>query len=185
MTEPTTTEPPAPAPPAPVPPAPPAGQTVPYDRFKEVNEELKSTRTQLEDLTKWKDEQEQKNLSELERERKERAKAETRASELESKLTNMERSALVRKAALSAEFVDPEDAVSMLDLTQIDDEEKAKAAVEKLAEEKDHLVKKAGPTPIGAPLRPGTPDAVPVGPDGKPDMAAGLGRDMLRGLFGR
>jgi hypothetical protein len=177
---------PAAAPPAtPEPPAEPAGKTVPYDRFKEVNERAKQlereateTKTRLEAL-------EAEKLSDLEKAQAKADKAEARATELEAKAVRTERANLVSRAARAANFADPDDAVAFLSSNLPEDEKSAEAAVKDLAESKPHLLKQEGGTQrIGAPLGPGSSGDVPLGADGKPDVQRGLGQDLLRAMTG-
>jgi hypothetical protein len=55
--------------------------TVPYERFAEVNDKAKKTAAELDELRQWKEQQEAKSMSELERERKRAEDAEKRAEE--------------------------------------------------------------------------------------------------------
>lgn len=191
MADPTATvEPPAPeGAPSVAEPQKPEGkpdQAVPYERFKQVNDQLNASKTQLEQLQQWKDEQEKAKLSEIERANRERDEAAQRASEAEQKATVLERGGWVAEAARKAGFADPGDAAVFLNLADIDDEAKAAKAVEDLTKAKPHLLgqpsKPAGfGTIAGAPSN--TPD-VPVGPDGKPDHKKGLGQELFRGLLG-
>jgi hypothetical protein len=100
----TPTPPAAPAAPRTPPKTDPPANTVPYDRFTEVNEKSKRLSAELEELRQWKDEQESKSLSELERERKRAEAAEKRAQEAEQRVTNLERGSWVRAAAAEAGF---------------------------------------------------------------------------------
>lgn len=161
-------------------------QTVPYDRFKEVNDRAKAAEDQLAELTKWKDEQEAAKLSDIERAEQERQKAEERATQAEQKALNLERSGFVRSAAQAARFTDPDDAVAFLEgkLGDLETPEQAKEAVAALAKSKPHLVgSRAGGGDGGA--RGGTLDDIPRTADGKVDVARGLGQDLLAALAGR
>ena len=154
-------------------------QRIPLDRFRQVTSENKELRGQLDELSKWKEEQEQAALTELERERSAREKAEATAAENADKVIALERGAWIRNAAQTAGFADPDDAVAMIGLATADSEEAAAEQVKALAEKKPHLVAQgqAGPAPLSAPLASG--NAVPVDGDGKPDPKAGLGLDLL------
>lgn len=161
-------------------------QTVPYDRFKEVNERAKAAEDQLAELTKWKDEQEAAKLSDIEKAEQKRQQAEERATQAEQKALKLERSGFVRSAAAGARFTDPDDAVAFLEgkLGDLDTPEKAKEAVAALAKTKPHLVgTRAGGGDGGA--RGGTLDDIPRTPDGKVDVARGLGQDLLQALGGQ
>lgn len=165
--------------------APTGEQAVPYARFKEINDAKvaaeKAAADAAAELQKIKD----ADLSEKERAEKAASEATARAEAAEAKATKLERSALVREAAKN--FNDPGDAVAMLDLSEIDDADKAAEAVKKLGESKPHLVKAQSPTAIGAPLGKSAKATgeIPTGADGKPDMKAGLGTELLNGLFGK
>lgn len=161
-------------------------QTVPYDRFREVNERAKAAEEQLAEITKWKQEQEQAKLSDIERAEAQRKEAEERATAAEARALNLERSGMVRSAALGARFTDPDDAVEFLakKLGDLDTPEKVKAAVAELAKSKPHLVgSRAGGGDGGA--RGGAIDDVPRTADGKVDVARGLGQDLLSALAGQ
>jgi hypothetical protein len=185
-----TPAPPAPAPsqPAPTPPPPspaptpppsqPAADTkaVPYDRFKEVNERAKQAEKELSELQAWKEQQENERLSELERATKRAEQAEQKAQQLEERATQLERSGWVRSAAQAAGFTDVEDALAFVDLSALKDADKAKAAVQDLAERKPHLLNAeappAAPAAFGAPLT-----AIPGGNSDDPKLD--LGRGLL------
>lgn len=157
-------------------------QSVPYSRFKEVNDAKAAAEKAAEAATAALKEREEADLSEKEKAEKLATEATARAEAAEARATNLERSALVRNAASG--FNDPDDAVAMLDLSDIDSAEKAKKAVENLGKSKPHLVKTEKPTPIGSTLTPNEPGEIPTGADGKPDMKAGLGNELLAGVFG-
>lgn len=176
--------PPAPTPPEPPKPDEPAGQSVPYDRFKSVNEAKSAAEKRAEEAEKKLKDREEADLSEKDKAEKRAAEAEKKAADAEAKATRLERSQWVTAAARSKNFIDPSDAVAHIELTDLDSEEKATKAVEALAEKKTHLVNSGGPAPIGAPLR--QPSAEPPkGPDGEPDHKAGLGKELVDNLFGR
>lgn len=164
-------------------------QRVPYDRFKQVNDQLAASRTELEELRAWKEQQEQAQLSEIERAQAAASAATARAEAAEAKATAMERTALVVDAARAAGFADPRDAALAVDLGGVGDADAAKAAVEQLAKDKPHWLATAGqqtqPTTFGTVSRQEKSSDVPVGDDGKPDHALGLGRELMNGLFGR
>src|SRR4051794_17200693 len=84
--------------------------TVPYERFAEVNSKAKQHESELAELRAWKEEQESKSLSEIERERKRAEAAEKRATDAEDRATRQERGSWVRDAAAQANFHDPSDA---------------------------------------------------------------------------
>jgi hypothetical protein len=150
-------------------------QRVPLDRFRTVTSENKELRNQLDELSKWKEEQEQAALTELERERNGREKAEQEASEAVARANTLERSTWIRSAAAAAGFTDPEDAVGLIGTSDIDDADLAAKQVAALADKKPHLISQSpsAPSPIGAPLKASAPN---VDPD---DPRAGLGSDIL------
>lgn len=150
--------PPTPAAPAAVTPPPPApalvepapDQTVPYDRFKEVNDELQ----------KLKDDQaarDRAQLPELERARAEAEDARTKAAEAErerdevrKEAETVKRQGWIREAARVASFHDPEDAVLRIDTDGVATEDAAKRAVQTIVDTETlaHLINKpAEPTP--------------------------------------
>lgn len=161
-------------------------QRVPLDRFRTVTAENKELRSQLDELAKWKEEQEQAQLSELDRERQAREKAEQQLAETAARATSLERSVWIRSAASAAGFADPEDAVALIGTDVVEDSDTAAELVKALAERKPHLLAGAdsGPAPIGTPISQ-TPTQVPVDPDGKPDLKAGLGSELLAYVRGQ
>lgn len=185
MTEPALAQEQAPAPPA-------DDQRVPYDRFKQVNDERQALASQVEELAQWKATQEAKSMSDLEAAQKAAQDASVRADKAEQRAVKLERTQLVRQAAAAAGFTDPDDAVAFLDakLADLDDSDKAKAAVADLAERKAHLIA-SGDAPPPRPAGMGsltnghsTPPAAPTDPNAEPDKA-GLGAELMAGLFGR
>lgn len=158
-------------------------QTIPYGRFKEVNERLKAAEAAAQSAAEELKKREEAELSERERAEKQAAEAVARAEAAEARATNLERSAWVRDAA--SNFNDPADAVAMLELAEIDSADKAKAAVEELGKSKPHLVKAEQPQKIGSPLATARKSEIPTGADGKPDHKAGLGAELMNGLLGR
>jgi len=156
----------------------PAGedeQRVPLDRFRSVTSETKELRGQLDELSKWKEEQEQAALTELERERSAREKAEQQAADSLDRANTLERSTWIRSAAAAAGFTDPEDAVGLIGTGDIEDALAAEKQVAALADKKPHLIAQGptAPAPIGAPLKASAPS---VDPD---DPRVGLGSDIL------
>lgn len=189
MAEPTVT-PPAPEttppePPAEPPPTEPKDQQVPYDRFKEVNDQLRTTKAELDKLTRAQKEREEAELSEVEKATKRADEAEARATAAEGKATTLERTGWVTAAARDAGFTDPGDAAAFLTLAEIEDKPAAKKAVEQLAKDKTHLLKQERPTGFGTVGTPPPVGEVPVGPDGKPDHKRGLGQELANALLGK
>lgn len=161
-------------------------QRVPLDRFRTVTAENRELRTQLDELAKWKEEQEQAQLTELERERQAREKAEAQLAETAARATSLERSVWIRNAALASGFADPEDAVALIGTDVVENEETAGELVKALADKKPHLLSSAesGPATIGAPISQ-SPAQVPVDADGNPDVKAGLGHELLAYVRGQ
>ena len=166
-------------------------QRVPYDRFKQVNDERAALAAQVQELADWKAAQEAKSLSELEAAQKAAQDALTRAEQAEAKAITLERTQLVHRAAAAAGLADPDDAVAFLSskLSDLDDSDKATAAVTELIERKPHLLASTEPVATKPPalgsLTGGhsTPPAAPVDPNAEPDKA-GLGKELFAGLFG-
>lgn len=164
---------------------------VPYDRFKEVNDRARAAQDEVAQLRAWKEEQEQAKLTEIERAQQTAQTAEQRATTAETRADLAERRFDVWKAAHAAGFEDPEDAVVYLkdQFGDLDSTDKITAAVNTLAEAKPKLIGSGAPSrpaPIGGLTPPSAPNSdVPLGPDGKPDEKAGLGRDLLAALTGR
>jgi hypothetical protein len=156
-------------------------QRVPLDRFRSVTSENKELRGELEDLKKWKEEQEAAQLSEIDRERAAREKAEALAQEATEKAVNLERGGWLKSAALAAGFADPEDAVALIGTGEIEDTDAAAQAVKDLADKKPHLLQESskGPAPLGSPTAGSAPS---VNPD---DPKAALGADLLGYLRNR
>lgn len=118
-------------------------QRIPYTRFEEVNKRAKQAEKELDDLRNKILEFEDRDKSEVERERSARQRAESQLGELMNKVTGLEKGAWVRSAAAELNFHDPEDAVSHLreNLTSLEDQRDAKRLVRKLADSKKHLVR--------------------------------------------
>lgn len=118
-------------------------QKVPYERFEEVNSRAKKAEDELASLRDKLIEFEDRDKSEVERERAARERAESQLTDLVGKVTALEKGAWVRSAAAELAFHDPEDAVTYLysKLAGVEDEREAKRLVKKLAENKKHLVR--------------------------------------------
>jgi poly-gamma-glutamate capsule biosynthesis protein CapA/YwtB (metallophosphatase superfamily) len=150
-------------------------QTVPYERFQQVNAKAKaeadarkSLEKQIKDLQAAMEERENAGLPELERERrraeqleKRIADAEAEAAEAKAQVARSARAGLVRSAA--KDFADPDDAVAFLNLDEIEDEKDAERAVKALARRKPHLLKPEQPQLPGQVLKDGQPVAVANG----------------------
>ena len=157
-------------------------QRVPLDRFRSVTSENKELRAQLDELATWKAEQETAAMTELERERTAREKAEADAATASARVESLERGAWIRNAATAAGFTDPEDAVALLGTGTVEDAEAAAKHVADLADKKPHLIAGANaqPTPISAPLSGGgTPTA------DNADPKTGLAVDLLNHIRGQ
>lgn len=132
----------------------PAERSVPYTRFKEVNDKLADERkqrselegriSQLEDADKTAVERLTKDL---ERAQKRADEAEAKATDVEGKLSRTEKAAWVQAAAAKLNFHDPESASMFADLDVIENTADAKKAVEKMAKDKTYLVKQEQKTP--------------------------------------
>lgn len=151
---------------------------VPYERFKSVSEENAEMKKRIEEL-------ETETLSEKERAERRAAAAEKKAEESERRALRLERSGIARQAAVDQGFIDTEDAIALIDLEALDSDAKIRNAIEKLAERKPHLIRRATPG-FGNPGGAGLPQTdVPLDEDGKPDERAALGADLRQHLFGR
>ncbi len=118
-------------------------QVIPYARFDEVNKRAKQAEQDLSDMRSKIIEFEDRDKSEVDRERAARERAESQLGELMGKVTSLEKGAWVRSAAAELNFHDPEDAVMHLqgDLGKLEDAREAKRLVRKLAESREHLVR--------------------------------------------
>jgi hypothetical protein len=118
-------------------------QRVPYSRFEEVNKRYKKAEQELSELRNKILEFEDRDKSEVDRERNARQRAESQLTDLMGKVTGLEKGAWVRSAAAELNFHDPEDAVSHLrdQLAGLDDQSDAKRLVRSLAKTKKHLIR--------------------------------------------
>lgn len=136
-------------------------QHVPYERFKTTYDRAQVLESEAKDLRRRLEEREQADLSEQEKLARRAEQAELRAQELETRTTQMERSAWIRDAAQKHDFQDPGDAVALSAGAAISDEREAERAVRDLAKAKPHLIKPqeaAAPT-VGRVLSNGRPAA--------------------------
>lgn len=122
-------------------------ERVPYDRFAEVNDQLRQTRQELQQLREQQTQREREGLSETDRIRAEladatraREEAERRATEAEQARQTADRQGWVRDAARAARFHDPEDAIARIDTSVLRTPDAARREVEALAERAKHLV---------------------------------------------
>lgn len=127
----------------------PPERTVPYERFKQVNEAAQTAKQQLEEMQSRLEELESRDQSELEKERKQREKYERGYSEMQQKMTALERSSWLRSAAAEAGFDDPEDAVAFISPSSVETVEQAEKEVKKLAKRKPKLLRETSSAPIG------------------------------------
>lgn len=141
-------EPPEPDPAAPEP-AKPAEETVPYQRFAEVNDQLKQLRDELATAQGKLTTHEREGLGELERLKAELADKERAAEEAQRERDELKaagekatRQGWIRDAARAAKFHDPEDAVLRINDADIRTEAGAKAAVDVLTKDENlkHLI---------------------------------------------
>jgi len=129
-------------------------QRIPYERFEEVNNRAKQAERELQEMRDKILEFEDRDKSEVDRERSARERAESQLGDLMNKVTVMEKGAWVRSVAAEMNFHDPEDAVSHLreNLAGLEDQRDAKRIVKKLADAKKHLIreeKKEERRPLG------------------------------------
>lgn len=114
-------------------------------RAQEHEKELKSIKAQME-------EREQQGLPELDQMKKrleaaeKRAEeADNRAKEFEAQATNTRREQWVSTAAAGQNFIDPDDAVRYVDLSEIESADEAERAVKRVAKAKAHLLRDEDP----------------------------------------
>lgn len=137
------------------------------------------------ELRAYREEQEASKLSEIEKAQKAATEATERATAAEQRALTLERSQWVTAAARTAGFADPADAALAVNLSEVEDEQAAKAAVEQLANDKPHWLSQAKPQGFGTiGDRAGREEQPPLGADGKPDMKAGLGKELAKSLLG-
>lgn len=132
----------------------PQERTIPYTRFKEVNDKLADERkarsdletriAQLEDADK---PHLERLTKDLERAAKRAEEAENRASELESARQRDQKAAWLSSAAAKQNFHDPDVAARMVDLEQIEDATSAAKAIKALAKDNEWLVKQEQKAP--------------------------------------
>src|SRR5690349_10315507 len=110
-------------------------QRIPYERFEEVNRRAKKAEEELLSLRDKLVEFEDRDKSEVERERSARERAESQLTEMMNRVTSLEKGSWVRSAAAELNFHDPEDAVAHLgsQLANLEDQREAKRLVERLA----------------------------------------------------
>jgi hypothetical protein len=123
-------------------------RTVPYARFKEINDRLAKEREQRTELEARMQQLEDRDKTDVERLTKELERAqktsEQASKELESERqqrVQTEKAAWLSAAAAKANFHNPDVAAKMVDLTNIEDSAAAEKAVKGLAKDNDWLVK--------------------------------------------
>ena len=118
-------------------------QRVPYARFEEVNKRAKQAERETQELREQLLQFQDRDKSEVERERDARVRLEQRLTQLETENVAMQKGSWIRSAAAEANFHDPEDAFSLLrdQLGGFEDERDARKAVQRIASQKKHLVK--------------------------------------------
>lgn len=118
-------------------------QRIPYQRFEEVNKRARQAEKELSDLRSKILEFEDRDKSEVDRERSARQRAEAQLAELTGKVTSLEKGSWVRSVAAELNFHDPEDAVQHLrdQLGGMEDQTDARRLVRNLAKTKKHLIR--------------------------------------------
>lgn len=122
-------------------------RTVPYSRFREVNEQNKRLKKDQENLAQRLEELEGRDQSELERERKKRQQYERELAELSDRATRVERQSWIRDAARDLKFDDPDDAIAFVNYGDVEDYDDAMSQVKALAKRKPRLLRQSDPTP--------------------------------------
>lgn len=126
----------------------PPERTVPYARFKEVNDRLaeeRKARSELENRIASLEDADKPHLErltkDLERAAKRAEEAEKRAQEVEAARQRDQKAAWLTSAAAKHNFHDPDIAARMVNLDEIEDAKTAERYVKDLAKEKAFLVK--------------------------------------------
>ena len=126
---------------------------VPYERFEKANKKAKeaaekaaAAEKRVADLMAKLEEREAAGLPELEQLKKRLEQAEKRAQEAETLAEERDRQVAISRAerwviAAAKDFVDPDDAVKNVNLTEIESAEDAERAVKRVAKAKQHLLK--------------------------------------------
>lgn len=160
---------------------PPKNDPPPENVVGEALRKQQAAEKRAEDLQKRLDALEDRDRSDLEKAQRRADQAEQRATELEARLNQVERGGWVRDAAARSDFINPDLAARLVDLSEITDERSAARAVKALADDDStkHLVKaKPDPTPadqLKQVLKDGkTPPDDPSGTPPEPEP--GLGR---------
>lgn len=162
--------------------------------FAAMRRQLESANKQLADYEKAQADRERAEAEQRGEWEKLARQAEQRASELEAQIKRQEAHSLILQAATRAGLKNPEDAAAFLhdQIDGIDARDKAERAIQRLVKDRDYLLAPKAPEPSGlqkvlengTPFE-GTPPNQPgLGPDGKPDLKAALGADILAHLRG-
>lgn len=132
---------------------PPAERTVPYTRFKEVNDRLaaeKQARSELEDRIGQLEDRDKTDVErltrELEKAQKRAAESDERAASLEQARERDSKLSLLSAAAAKLKFHDPSDVGKHANIDEIEDAKSAEAAVKAIAKEKPYLVQQEDQT---------------------------------------
>ena len=191
---PETPETPAPEQPVPEPPPGEMGTPRENERVREAIEKKNEAEKRAVEAEAKLKEREDAELTEKERIERERDTARKEADEAIARATRLEREGVARSHAAEAGFIDPSDAPALLDLEALDTDAKIRSAVNKLAEQKGHLV---GKSPQGGFGHPGGANPIEEGPlpgpsaggggDGSDEDAArlGIGRGLLTHMRGQ
>jgi hypothetical protein len=113
------------------------------ERLNKESEKRKQAEDELSELRSKIVEFEDRDKSETERERAARLRAEEQLTSLQTEVTSLKKGSWVRSAAAEFNFFDPEDAVAHLggQLADLEDQREARKVVERLAKQKEHLVR--------------------------------------------
>jgi hypothetical protein len=125
----------------------PTERTVPYQRFKEVNDRLaaeKQARVELEERMSQLEDRDKTDVErltrELEKAQKKAAEESERAASLEQARERDAKKSLINEAAAKAKFHNPTLASQLVNLDEIEDAKAAEAAVKALAKDQPFLV---------------------------------------------
>lgn len=134
-------------------PAEPQERTIPYARFKEVNDRLADERRSRSELEERMSQLEDRDKTDVERLTRELEKAQKKAVEADERATALEAArekdakvSLIAAAAAKLKFHDPTLASQIVNLDEIDDAKAAEAAVKAIAKERPYLVQQDDPT---------------------------------------
>lgn len=158
----------------------------------EAEQRARAAEKEAADLKARIDALENKDASELEKLSRKVANLEAENSTLKGTLSTNEKQKHVRAVAGAYNPHDTEALFKFVDLNTINSEEEARAALEGLKQSHGFLFNEGGappavpptPTPFGAPVPAGgvQPPAVPLKPNGEPDVQQGIGMGLLGAL---